>query len=148
MKLYSINVRGLRDNQKRREIFNFLKRKQYDIILIQESRSTKDVEQKWEREWGNKCLYSHKTSQSRGVMIMLSSNIEIVSNWNDTEGRVILTEIKVDDDTFGLANVYAPYDDLTRTGFLKSLISDISMKITSSKLILGGDWNLALGKNR
>ena len=79
-------------------------------------------------------------------MIMFSSNIEIVSNWNDTEGRVILTEIKIDDDTFGLANVYAPNDDLTRTGFLKSLISDISTKLTSPKLILGGDWNLALEK--
>ena len=49
-------------------------------------------------------------------------------------------------DTFGLTNVYAPNDDLTRTGFLKSQISDISTKITSPKLILGGDWNLALEK--
>ena len=58
--VYSINVRGLRIDRKRREVFRFLKRKAYDVISIQESPSSPEVERVWEQEWGWKCLYSHK----------------------------------------------------------------------------------------
>ena len=65
--VYSINVRGLRNDRKRREVFRFLKRKAYDIIFIQESHSSPEAERVWEKEWGGKCLYSHKDSK-RGYL--------------------------------------------------------------------------------
>ena len=34
--LASLNVRGLRDNAKRREVFNWLRRKQFSIYMLQE----------------------------------------------------------------------------------------------------------------
>ena len=71
IKLYSLNVRGLRDHQKRREIFNFLKHKSHDIIYLQEAHSSREIENKWVKEWGGKISFSHFTSRARGTITTL-----------------------------------------------------------------------------
>ena len=42
LKIGSINIRGLGDRSKRREIFNWLKRKQMSIYFIQKAHCTDD----------------------------------------------------------------------------------------------------------
>ena len=44
IKLYSLNVRGLRDKVKRRCMFDWLRNTQYDIFILQETHSTTEVE--------------------------------------------------------------------------------------------------------
>ena len=95
VKVYSLNARGLRNKDKRREIFAFIKRKQYDILLIQESHGTQDIEGIIEREWGGPCIFSHNDSKGRGVMIMCKPEAKINSYWNDTNGHLIIAEIEI-----------------------------------------------------
>ena len=56
VKICTFNVRGLRDKQKRIDIFSWLKKGNYDICLLQETHATKEVEPQWEQEWGYKCF--------------------------------------------------------------------------------------------
>ena len=42
LKLASYNVRGLRDNAKRNKVFSYLKNKNYDIIILQETYCEKE----------------------------------------------------------------------------------------------------------
>ena len=71
--LLSLNVRGLRDCKKRREIFNWLKthhQGKRSFVLLQETHSSDSDNETWETEWGSKILYSHGTNNSRGVALL------------------------------------------------------------------------------
>ena len=50
-KFLTVNVNVLNNNNKRIKIFNSLKTKKNDIILLQETHSTKTTETKWQQEW-------------------------------------------------------------------------------------------------
>ena len=49
--LTSFNVNGLRMELKRNTIFNKL-RPTHNIIFLQETHSSKEIENKWKNEWG------------------------------------------------------------------------------------------------
>ena len=72
LQLLSLNVRGIGDNTKRREVFRWLKRYHKggdSIIMLQETHSTPNSELVWEREWGSKIYFSHGANNARGVAI-------------------------------------------------------------------------------
>lgn len=48
----SFNVNGLRNQAKRRKIFNYLKNASSHVVLLQETHSTPEVEKLWSSEWG------------------------------------------------------------------------------------------------
>ena len=52
IKIASYNVRDLGSAIKRREIFHFLNKKDYDVVFLQETHSMKNSEQLWSNEWG------------------------------------------------------------------------------------------------
>ncbi len=66
-KILTFNCNGIRDESKRRQVFNYLRMKGADIILLQEVHSIENIEKIWQNEWGGKALFSHGTSNSTGV---------------------------------------------------------------------------------
>ena len=52
VKFLSLNVRRLRKDRKRKEMFTFLENKAFDIIFIQESPSSPEIEKKVARRIG------------------------------------------------------------------------------------------------
>ena len=89
----SVNSRGLRGRRKRLKIFNTLKSKFSDaVFLFQETHSDESVYQSWRNEWGSEIYLNHGQSNSRGVMLAFSNNLDI-SNFNhikDNNGRIQL----------------------------------------------------------
>ena len=85
----TLNVRGIRDRSKREKMFNWFRSKSIDIIYLQETYSTPDIEKKWQLEWGGKCIFSHGTSHSKGVLVLINSklDIEISDTCADINGR-------------------------------------------------------------
>ena len=65
-------MRGIANAEKRRAIFN-KHRPNADLLILQETHSSIDIETCWQNEWEGKVIYSHGTTQARGVM-MLTSN--------------------------------------------------------------------------
>ena len=49
-KLLSLNVRGIRTFEKRKAIFNWLSKSGADISFLQETYSTRDVENIWKKQ--------------------------------------------------------------------------------------------------
>ena len=72
--LISLNVRGIRERVKRKNIFEWCKMKGGDIVFLQETYSTLDVEGSWETEWGGPIFFSHGTNHSRGTLVLISPN--------------------------------------------------------------------------
>ena len=59
-------MRGLRNKRERNQIFHFLTQKDYDIIFVQKSHGTQEIESFWKNEWGADITFSHFSSRARG----------------------------------------------------------------------------------
>ena len=70
LKVCSLNVRGLGEQLKRREIFNWLRAKRYSIYLLQETHSSENTNSVWSSQWGLKSLFT----SSGGVAILFDNN--------------------------------------------------------------------------
>ena len=110
VKICSLNARGLRDFNKRKELYKWLNR-QYDIICLQEVHSVVADEWLWRNQWGGSItIFAHGTSNSKGVCTLISkraSNIQIVSNVADPDGRYVIVELKINDRQFLIANIWS-----------------------------------------
>ena len=59
VKIPSLNVRGLGDRIKRKKMFTFLKMKNFDIVFLQETHSSRKTAKVWQTEWGSKIVFAH-----------------------------------------------------------------------------------------
>ena len=75
-KFLSINVRGVRAATKRKALFTWLSEWRYDIIFLQETYSTVDVEDIWRAQWRGKLFFAHGSNHSCGVMILVRSDLD------------------------------------------------------------------------
>ena len=114
MKFISLNVRGLREGKKRRDIFHWFKRYYQGnqcFVFLQETHSNPNDENTWKNEWGNDIVFSHGENNSKGVAILCpkqTQNIEILNTSRDKEGRLCVINLKIDSNEMCLINVYAP----------------------------------------
>ena len=99
VKICSLNVRGLRNNFKRRCIFNWIRESDVNLIFLQETHSTPDIERSWCHEWGYKTEFSHGSSASAGVCILFkpSASFEILNVDRDSNGRFLSIVLKIND---------------------------------------------------
>lgn len=67
LSILSINVRGLRDHKKRNTLFYWVKKKQSDIIFLQETYWTDDLIHQIEREWEGECILNPGSNHSKGT---------------------------------------------------------------------------------
>ena len=74
--LLSLNVRGIRSSIKRKALFMWLTQQKADIIFLQETYSTTEVEDIWNTQYKGNSFYSHGTNHSCGVMILIKDDLE------------------------------------------------------------------------
>ena len=147
VKFLTLNVRRLRNQEKRRSIFSYLKKQKANIYLLQETFSNPKDERIWSAEWGGQIFYSHGSDHSKGVCELIKPNspihVEIVEL--DTNGRFIILRLKTPSETsFNVVNIYAPTDYHEQIDFIKSFTKKIISLTDSSNLIIAGDWNTTL----
>ena len=137
----SLNVRGLSNNQKRRETFLWLKKKNFSIYFLQEVHSTRETEICWQSEWGYSTIFTIFSSSRAGVGILFNNNFyfQILKYFVDPEGRFIIADITIQDKTLTLVNIYAPYKD--EPTFFQNVCEKLS-SFDCDFIIFGGDFNL------
>ena len=141
------NCRGLRDGKNRKKLFEWLKGKRNDIIMMQETHSTKTDEVIWRAEWGGDICFAHGKKDSKGVMILFKDkyNIKILEvNSDGGVGRVLYVTVEIDGTEILLVNIYAPNED--NPDFFHTVFKKIS-EINKTHCIVGGDYNLVLNVN-
>ena len=112
-KVCSLNVRGLGEQLKRREIFNWLRAKNYSIYLLQETHSAENTNPVWSSEWGLKSLFTSYSTSSGGFAVLFNNNFtfQLQRSFLDNTGRFIICDIKTNDKLITLATIYAPNED-------------------------------------
>ena len=139
----SLNVRGLQDNLKRREVFNWLRQKHFSIYMLQEVHCTENTNDRWTAEWGYQSIFSTFKRNKSGVSILFNNNfnLQIQRVYIDPSGRFIICDIKADDTCLTLANIYAPNED--SPAFLHDFFYHLS-DFKCEDIVIGGDYNLVL----
>ena len=138
IKFYSLNVRGLRDQRKRREIFCFLKRKEYDVIFLQEGHNTHEIENTWAGEWGGEITFSHFTTKARGVLTLFRKGIGLLNHWSDDQGRLNINEIRTNELKYTCINIYAPNIESERVIFLTKYLLVYTTNLNVTMLLWVG----------
>ena len=139
----SINARGLGDRSKRREFFNWLRKKQMAMYFIQEAHCTENNMHDWRAEWGYQALFSCCSSKKAGVIILFNNTFtfQISRTYCDPGGRYIICDLITNGKQLTLANIYAPNND--DPTFFTSVFERLA-DFKCDEVIIGGDYNLVL----
>ena len=70
LKVGSLNVWGLGNEGKRRQVFNWLREKKFNIYLLQEVKCTPDKEKIWNAEWGYTAIFNSNNRAAQGVCML------------------------------------------------------------------------------
>jgi exonuclease III len=125
----------------------WLKNKKADIIFLQETYSTSEVENIWKTQWKGKVFYSHGTTHSRGTMILISGDLEfeLMNIYTDTNGRYIFLEAMVQGCRLLLVNIYAPNTRNQQENFfslLSNKMDEYDFQPERNIIMAGGDFNI------
>ena len=138
--LLSVNSQGLRSPDRRKTAFSYFLRHRPDVILLQETHWTDELEMQIQREWDGEVVFNHGTNTARGVAILLHSRLEcsVKQKRSDNEGRILNIVLELDGRTLNIINIYAPQTDSERRIFFSGLDNFISEDFEN---IIGGDYN-------
>ncbi len=147
IKIFSLNIRGLNNDSKRRTIMKWLKNNSCNIVFFQETFCQSNI------ELGNEWVVKHNKTNSphsRGVAIAFRSDLDYkIQNIHQTDdARVLLINAKIKETETTLVNIYAPTDKKDRSNFFKKLKMWIPRYSDHfDNIILGGDFNSTLNDN-
>ena len=148
LKLLSLNVRGLSNFRKRRAIFTWCRKQKADLIFLQETHSTEAGECKWKKEWGSEIIFSHGSSNARGVAVLIKRGLDIVIQQEllNFNGRSIILKALIKDKRYTLANIYGPNKDAEAVRFYQNLSATLRKMDADSddNIVVGGDFNCPL----
>ena len=121
-----------------------------DLCFLQETYSTKEVENIWKKQWKGGRFFSHSSEHSRGVLILIKNSLEfeLISVRSDKEGRFIFLEAFVQDQKFLFVNIYAPNKSSEQTLFFDQIKDELDNSGIDKdcRIIMGGggDFNVIL----
>ena len=149
----SNNVKGIQNKVKRLKIFEYLKDNlgSNGFVFLQETHSSINDEKKWNDDFKGHLFFSHGETNSCGVAIgyVGSKKIEVLNRKNDSCGRILLLEIKIDESPYILINLYNPNTETDQVSVLNELDRMISSlnNTPNAQIILGGDFNFTFCSN-
>ena len=144
--LISMNCHGLANDKKREDVLLYLKSRSYNVCSIQDTHFTPEIENEIRRQWGGECFFSHHTSNSRGVAILLNTTIpaKIKRYKIDTGGNFVVLDLTIYDYDITLVSLYGPNAD-SPTFFAD--VQQIIIEFENPHVIICGDWNLVQDQN-
>ena len=146
------NPNSIGKNPKRGKIFTALRQKRADIIIISDSRISKDIEKIVKAEWGGDCAFASFSSASRGCAIFFKKNlpvdIDFDSLYKSDDGNFISLNIIYEGLHISINCVYGPNDD-SPNFYNDTVFPKIKQRLEETDfLVAGGDWNLVMDQGK
>ena len=144
----SINTNGLQQSEKRQRLIEWSKQQQCNILLMQETHFSQNIENKLIQDFKGSLYQSNGTSNSRGVAIWIKKNVEfkLIDEYKDNEGRLLLINVEINNAIYTIINIYAPNNMKKRNTFFKQVDRFINEYSIGDQIILAGDYNDILSK--
>ena len=142
-KMSSINVEGLHDQSKRINIFKNLINDKYDIIALQETHCTKEVENLWKEEWPGKSYWTTGSANRTGLAFLFNERLDvnILDDDPDVHGRILRLTVQIDHTKVQLINIYGknPKNEPDSEYFFEQIDQHILSEPTP---LMFGDYNM------
>ncbi len=130
------------------DLENQSKRNNVDLIFLQETHSPEAGECKWKKEWGFEIIFSHGSSNARGVAVLIKRDLDIVIQQEllNSNGRSIILKALIKDKRYILANIYGPNKDAEAVRFYQNLSATLWKMDADSddNIVVRGDFNCPL----
>ena len=113
--------------------------------------SSKEREAQWKKEWGAEILFSHGSTNARGVTVLIKngSDIDIMLTQADSSGRLLLFKALIREESYTIANIYGPNKAAEAVQFshkLSNLLRTNDFR-NEENIIMGRDFNCPLNIN-
>ena len=144
IRIMSYNVQGLQSTEKRIDVFEYIKSKNYDIYCLQDTHFTVENEKQIIDQWGNSnSIFSHLKSNARGVAILFSKRLDykIHRKIIDDSGNFIIVDMNIHNQRLTLINLYGPNTD--NPNFFQKISTYID-DIGNTEIIICGDYNCVI----
>ena len=143
VKILTLNVNGLNNAAKRRNLMIYCISKNCDFYLLQETHCCDEIVDKWSKEWqtltrGNS-LWNNGNHKKRGVAILTKKDLKINEISKDKCGRILAANFLLKETTVRIINIYGPNEPQQKENFFKSLENHAR---SCETLILSGDFNM------
>ena len=142
MRCVSLNCNGLRDKEKRTELFALLEKEKYDVIFLQETFWDAYIEDTASEEW-NGNIYSslYPLGNRKGVSTLISKDcgVKMIRSCSDQSGRLLLTELCIEHQRITFVNIYAPNNNTERKKFFLDLHD--RLRGVNTHIVITGDFN-------
>ena len=144
LRICSMNVRGLGNWKKRKDVFEKLRSSDAHIFLLQDVHCAAGREMIFRNSWGTDILIAPFTANARGVAILTNrTDIKFNDTIIDKGGNFIITHALIDQSfSLILASIYAPNRD--RPEFFQPIERYLDEREGEIPVVLGGDWNMVL----
>lgn len=98
LNIISMNVQGLGDKAKRKDVLNYLKSKKFSICFLQDTHFDRKEESYIRSQWGYECYFSFYNTQSRGVAILINNNFDFKLDniKHDANGNLLIVNCAID----------------------------------------------------
>ena len=138
----SLNVRGIADEKKRKDIFMWLKNKNCNIYCLQDIHCGPQNQDIFKTDWGSDAYFSCKTSNARGVAILFNNNFDfaVTGQTGDEDGNILGLNIQIENQEFALMTLYGPNQD--DPVFYHTTVRKIIQQLNADNVIICGDFNL------
>lgn len=148
LSIFSQNCRGgLSVATKRRDLFHYVRSKKFNIVCLQDTHISPNLETFIKSEWGFEAYFSSYTTNSRGVMILINNNFEQKVNRikTDKNGNFIILDMTIEGKKITLVCLYGPNED--NPHFYENIIQKV-VEFDNEEVIMCGDWNLVLNPDK
>ena len=144
IRLISFNANSIGKNPKRSQVFCYLRKKRPDILIVVDTRLSKDVENIVKAEWGGYAEFSSFDSQSRGVAIFVQKNLPIkfLDKFSDLRGNILSVLVEIQEKIVLIEGIYGPNRD--EPDFYSDEAFSRLATWNPHHAIYVGDWNIAL----
>ena len=141
LKLISMNCRGLRDIDKRRDVFNYLRQKDANIVCLQDTHLLTSETNSVRAQWGYECILSGSRRDARGVGVFFRNNFHyrMISYKCDQDGNLIIIKLEVNETVFAIVNMYGPNQD--SPDFYRDVYREVR-NMEADFIVMCADWNL------
>lgn len=144
IRILSCNVQGLQSAEKRIDVFEYMKSKNFDIYCLQDTHFVDENVRQIIDQWGNSnSILSNFKSNARGVAVLFRKELDykIHRQMVDDNGNYIILDMNIHNQRLTLINLYGPNTDSPL--FFKN-ISDLIDDIGNTDIVICGDYNCVL----
>ena len=144
-----VNVRGIRQAEKRRDVFSYLRNKRYALYCLIDTHFTEDMVSMVRSEWGGDVFVSCGTAHSRGVAVLVSPGAPVIVKSVDVDrcGNYVIMVVEFDGYfTCKCVALYGPNDDCPT--FFEEIFERVLEDSMIYPVIFVGDWNLVLDQDK